>query len=150
MSERREELISQGAPLRAAQDQEGAPLRAAQDQEGAPLRAAQDQEGAPLRAPTERARASELGRLRAEALEHELRQAEQREREARLALLAWNADGDPPPAELEPRAAGAAGAGEVWRLQQEVERLAAFHHAVLSSRSWRLLQALRRPFGRAW
>ena len=95
--------------------------------------------------PEELARARELGRLKAEALEHELRAAEQREREGRRARLAWNVDGDPL-AELEPRAANT---GEVWRLQQEIERLAAFHQAVLRSRSWRVLQWLRRPFGRA-
>jgi hypothetical protein len=77
---------------------------------------------------------------------------EQRERELRLvrfaedgeeAALAWDA-GD----------AGDAGdlpaATEVWRLQQDVERLASFHQAVLRSRAWRLVQWARRPFGRAW
>ena len=35
-------------------------------------------------------------------------------------------------------------------LRQDVERLAAFHQAVLHSRAWQLIQWARRPFGRAW
>jgi chromosome segregation ATPase len=34
--------------------------------------------------------------------------------------------------------------------QQEVERLAAFLTVLQGSRAWRLIQALRAPFGRAW
>ncbi|HTQ79635.1 MAG TPA: hypothetical protein VMM92_06540 [Thermoanaerobaculia bacterium] len=94
------------------------------------------------------ARAQQLGRLKAERLDQELRAAEQRERESRLANYAWDVDAGLPgePGDLEP----GADSGELWRLRQEVERLTAFHTAVLRSRSWRFLQWVRRPLGRAW
>jgi hypothetical protein len=107
--------------------------------------------------------AEELGRLKAERLDAALRTAERRERELLFASLVWDGNGAEP-------AAGAAGSGgaaggadgtgggrswdngaaEVWRLRQDVERLAAFHQAVQRSRAWRLVQSLRRPLGRAW
>ena len=95
----------------------------------------------------ELALAREAGRLEAEAFDRALREAEAREREERLGRLAWEA------ADVGARgdAEGApAGSETLWRLQQDVARLAAFHQAVLRSRSWRLLQWARRPFGRAW
>jgi hypothetical protein len=98
--------------------------------------------------------AEQLGRLKAERLDAALRAAEQRERELCFARLVW--DG----AEAHPASALASGGGrgdgdgagsaEVWRLRQDVERLAAFHLAVQRSRAWRLVQSVRRPFGRAW
>ncbi len=98
--------------------------------------------------------AEQLGRLKAERLDARLRAAEQRERELCFARLVWNG------AEANPVAALASGGGrgdgdgagsaEVWRLRQDVERLTAFHQAVQRSRAWRLVQAVRRPFGRAW
>lgn len=98
--------------------------------------------------------AAQLGRLQAERLDAELRAAEQREREIRLSRLAWEGIGAEPagPAlALEGGEGGhAANAAEVWRLRQDVERLAAFHQAVQRSRAWRLIQWARRPFGRAW
>jgi len=92
--------------------------------------------------------ARQLGRLKAEQLDLTLRRGEQRERERRFARLAWDGGGEEPsaPEGDESRPALA----EIWRLQQDVERLAAFHRAVLHSRAWRLVQLLRRPFGRAW
>jgi hypothetical protein len=103
----------------------------------------------------ELALAREAGRLEAEAFDRALREAEAREREERLGRLAWlaaDAAGAAPAASSgrESAEAGPAGAETVWRLQQDVARLAAFHQAVLRSRSWRLLQWARRPFGRAW
>ncbi len=111
--------------------------------------------------------AEELGRLKAERLDADLRSAERRERELRFASLVWDGNG----AELPGSATGGGmgdgvggvggvggnggngwdgSAAEVWRLRQDVERLAAFHQAVQRSRAWRLVQSLRRPFGRAW
>src|SRR5258708_7152916 len=112
----------------------------------------------------ELARAQELGCLKAKAFEHGLRDAEQREREARLARLAWSASiaGIADIADIagiadignfpkgDDRLHREASASTVFRLEQDVERLAAFHQAVLHSRGWRVLQWLRRPFGRAW
>jgi hypothetical protein len=95
----------------------------------------------------ELALAREAGRLEAEAFDRALCEAEGREREERLGRLAWEAAdagawGD---AKGMP-----AGSETVWRLQQDVARLAAFHQAVLRSRAWRFVQWARRPFGRAW
>lgn len=85
------------------------------------------------------------GRSEAETFDRELRDREQRQREARLTRLAWGAvDPEDPPFEQ------GAGSAVVWRLQQDVERLAAFHRAVLNSRAWRLIQIGRRLVGRAW
>lgn len=39
---------------------------------------------------------------------------------------------------------------EVAQLRAQVEALEVFNRSVLGSRSWRLLQRLRRYFGRAW
>jgi hypothetical protein len=86
------------------------------------------------------------GSLDAERLDRSLRAVESDERRRRLALLE---DAAPPPAEVSalPRAATPA---EVERLRREVEQLAAFRAAVLGSRAWRSIQALRRLVGRAW
>jgi hypothetical protein len=91
--------------------------------------------------------ARQLGRLKAERLDLTLRREEQRERERRFAHLAWGGGGEEPPAPQDDERPAMA---EIWRLQQDVERLAAFHRAVLRSRAWRVVQLLRRPFGRAW
>ncbi len=85
-------------------------------------------------------RARQAGRREAEAFDGALRQAEQAAHEEQLRRLA-----------REPSYGSLAAAfGPVWRLQQDVARLAAFHQAVLGSRAWRLIQWARRPFGRAW
>lgn len=84
------------------------------------------------------------GRTEAETFDRELRERELRDREARLTRLAGGADDE------APLAWTAGGDPEVWRLQQDVERLAAFHNAVVNSKAWRLIQAARRPFGRSW
>jgi hypothetical protein len=92
--------------------------------------------------------ARQLGRLRAERLDFALREEEQREREMRFVHFAWEEGvGSPPP----PAGGGEMpGKSEIWRLQQELERLTAFHQAVLHSRAWQLIQWVRRPFGRVW
>jgi hypothetical protein len=102
--------------------------------------------------------AEELGRLKAERLDAALRTAERRERELCLARLVWDSAG--PLAPVVDSLGGLSGArndgwegasaAEMYRLRQDVERLAAFHQAVLRSRAWRLVQSLRRPLGRAW
>ena len=92
--------------------------------------------------------ARRLGQLEGESFDRELRQREQRHREERLARLAMGAESDGAWAGL-PDGEGASGA-TVVRLQRDVERLAAFHDAVVRSKAWWLIQALRRPFGRAW
>ena len=93
----------------------------------------------------------EAGRLEAEAFDRALREAEAREREERLGHLAWDAAAAAPAdTAREAVAAAPVGPETVWRLQQDVARLAAFHQAVLRSRAWRFVQWARRPFGRAW
>lgn len=95
----------------------------------------------------ELALAREAGRLEAEAFDRALREVEAREREERLGRIVWEAAGGAEAVQVE---RSAAAPETLWRLQQDVARLAAFHQAVLRSRSWRLLQWARRPFGRAW
>jgi hypothetical protein len=90
--------------------------------------------------------ARRLGRLEAERCDLGLREREGREREDRLVRLASGTE-----MTWEPEGVGAAGSSSGhWRLRQENERLSEFHRAVVSSKVWRLAQALRRPFGRAW
>lgn len=85
-----------------------------------------------------------LGRMEAERFDEALRDLERREREDRLARLALGADDGPIGLE------GGLSSAVVRRLQQDVERLAGFHHAVLRSRPWRVIQGMRRLVGRAW
>ena len=90
--------------------------------------------------------ARRLGTLEAESFDAGLRARERREREDRMSRAVVGADEEGhhpcgPPREVSMM---------VWQLQRDVERLGAFHHAVLHSRAWRLVQLLRRPFGRAW
>ena len=87
-----------------------------------------------------------LGRMEAQRFEAALRAQESREREDRLARLAWSSE--------DLGNVLSTGGGEssavVRRLQQDVERLAGFHHAVLHSKAWRMIQRMRRVVGRAW
>lgn len=87
--------------------------------------------------------ARHLGRLEGERFVAHLRAAELHERQERLTRLAASHADDDVTGPLEEN-------GAAWRLRQEVERLTAFHDAVVQSRAWRLVQAVRRPFGRAW
>lgn len=98
--------------------------------------------------PKERLEEAQIcGRSAAETFDHKLRERELAEREARLTRMAWGAEDEP----LAPWTTnGREPSDEVWRRLQWAEQLAAFHHAVLHSKGWRVLQALRRPFGRAW
>ncbi len=90
--------------------------------------------------------AERFGRLEAEVFDADLREIERRERENLLGRTALADGGLRPPAQDEPAVTHT----EVLRLRREIDRLAEFHRTLLHSRSWRLLQALRRPFGRAW
>lgn len=82
-----------------------------------------------------------LGRLEGEAFDRALAAVEREERDERLRQLGGER------ALAEERRDRA----EVARRQRrEIERLSEWQHTVLSSRGWRLVQSLRRPFGRAW
>ncbi|HXU45684.1 MAG TPA: hypothetical protein VN783_09165 [Thermoanaerobaculia bacterium] len=88
-----------------------------------------------------------LGRLEAEAFDARLREIERTEREGLLARLALSPEScSASDEEIRP----AASRSEILRLKREIDRFAEFHRALVRSRSWRLLQFLRRPFGRAW
>jgi hypothetical protein len=91
------------------------------------------------------------GRTEAETFDRELRERELRDREARLTRLAWGAEDQDPLAPLtSDRGGQGTDSAVVWRLQQDVERLAGFHNAVLKSKAWKMIQLARRPFGRSW
>jgi hypothetical protein len=92
------------------------------------------------------AEAQRSGRRDGEAFSLALKEHELQERQERLTRLAWGAEGEAAFSAAEPQPAGTA----VLRLEHDMEQLAAFHQAVLESRAWRLVQRLRRPFGRAW
>ncbi len=90
--------------------------------------------------------AKHLGRTEAEAFDLRLRAIESREREDRLArLVAERSDlsavGTP---------AGHSDTAAIERLRREVDQLATFQRLVMRSRGWRLVQTVRRLFGRAW
>jgi hypothetical protein len=88
---------------------------------------------------------SRLGRAEAEAFDAKLREVEDRQRRERSERLAagddegsWSGPGwDAAPT-------------EVARLRSQVEALASFQAAVLRSKPWRVIQSVRRLFGRAW
>ncbi|HVS00711.1 MAG TPA: hypothetical protein VMW27_29090 [Thermoanaerobaculia bacterium] len=91
--------------------------------------------------------ARHCGRLEAERFDLDLRERERREREDRLTRLASGGDDTifvssaAPPRE----------SSELFlRMQRDLEQLSAFQHAVVHSKAWKLIQAVRRPFGRAW
>lgn len=91
--------------------------------------------------------AEHCGRLEAERFDLDLRERERREREDRLTRLASGGDDTV-------AVAGSIGPREsselFLRMQRDLEQLSAFHQAVVRSKAWKLIQAVRRPFGRAW
>jgi hypothetical protein len=90
--------------------------------------------------------AEHCGRLEAERFDLDLREMERREREDRLTRLASGGDDAVAVAGLGPRESS-----ELFlRMQRDLEQLSAFHRAVVRSKAWKLIQAVRRPFGRAW
>lgn len=103
---------------------------------------------APVSSGLERAlaEAERFGRLEAEAYEAGLRAIERRERELLMGRSALASD----LFAADPDGVPVTSTTELLRLRREVDRLADFHRTLLHSRSWRLLQALKRPFGRAW
>ncbi|HET9227263.1 MAG TPA: hypothetical protein VFR31_11395 [Thermoanaerobaculia bacterium] len=91
--------------------------------------------------------AQRLGELEARAFDLRLRQMESHDREDRLTrLVAERPDLAAVPVPLP----GGGDAAQVERLQREVALLADYQQAVLHSKGWKLVQMLRRPFGRAW
>ena len=90
--------------------------------------------------------AERFGRLEAEAFDAGLREIEQRERENLMGRSALASDQLAGFADEAP----ALTSTEVLGLRREIDRLTDFHRKLLHSRSWRLLQALKRPLGRAW
>lgn len=86
------------------------------------------------------------GEIEAEAFDLRLRELESREREARLILLVAEHSDLSAVLPLAPHGDLHA----VQQLQRQVQELATFQRAVVQSKGWRLVQMLRRPFGRAW
>lgn len=91
----------------------------------------------------ELARWRRAGAQAGEELDSRLREVEHRGRVARAMHFA------PPSPSLNP-APTPPNREETWRLACELEIVRAFQERVFRSRGWRVLQALRRPFGRAW
>lgn len=92
------------------------------------------------------ASAAQRGEEEARALDLRLRATERRERAARLGLLAGSGSDVPALSAAPP----SADSYTVEQLRRQVAELAEFQRAVLRSKGWRLLQSLRRPFGRSW
>jgi hypothetical protein len=86
-----------------------------------------------------RAAARKLGELEAELLHLRLRLKESLARELRLVERTMTAEET-----LENALA------TEHELRQQIERYSNFHRAVEQSRAWKLVQAVRRLFGRAW
>ncbi len=88
---------------------------------------------------------SRLGRAEAEAFDARLREVEDRQRHERSERLAAGDDegsSTGPGWESAPT--------EVARLRSQVEALSSFRAAVLGSKPWRVIQSVRRLFGRGW
>ncbi|MEA2560805.1 MAG: hypothetical protein QOH06_2309 [Acidobacteriota bacterium] len=90
--------------------------------------------------------AEDCGELEARAFDLRLRALESREREDRLTRLV----AERPDLSAIPALSYGGESPEVERLRREVGLLADYHHALLRSKGWRFVQALRRPLGRAW
>ena len=86
--------------------------------------------------------AERLGRMEAQSFDQALRDRERRELQERWSRIF-------PRPEASESAAAAPGSLDL-QTRHTLERMIDFHNAVVSSRTWKLLQALRRPFGRAW
>jgi hypothetical protein len=85
--------------------------------------------------------AHSAGREAARAFLDRLAAVESAERTERLSRLVFDPSDPPLEVSLPPN---------VVELQNNVARLAAFHEAVVRSRSWIWLQRIRRLAGRAW
>jgi uncharacterized protein involved in type VI secretion and phage assembly len=89
-------------------------------------------------------RARELGRRDAETFALRLERQEQQERETRLARLAWR------PRRREEEWADGEASLRVVQLEGRIHELNSYVQAVESSTPWRVIQWVRRLFGRAW
>lgn len=91
--------------------------------------------------------AQRRGELEAKAFDLRLRQLESRDREDRMTrLVAERPDLAAAPAPLP----GGADTVQVEQLRRQVAQLAEFQAALFRSKGWRVLQMMRRPFGRSW
>ena len=90
-------------------------------------------------------RAQEMGRRDAEHFVLRLEAIEQREREERLAVMAWQPRGGVEVPWNEEKSSA-----EVLRLEARVQELSSYQQAVENSAPWRAIQWVRRLFGRAW
>lgn len=86
--------------------------------------------------------ARERGLLAAAVFEQSLRQEESRQREDLFGRQVWAPAG-------AGQVAGDA-AATIQRLQAEVDHYSGFYSAVVNSKSWRLIQVVRRLVGRGW
>lgn len=94
--------------------------------------------------------AKNCGELEAKAFDLRLRALESREREDRLTRLVAERPDLASAPDLPFAGTVGADSAEVGRLRREVALLAEYQQAVLRSKGWKLVQTLRRPFGRAW
>lgn len=90
--------------------------------------------------------AKDAGTMEAQSFDLRLRVLEAHERGDRLVRLV----SERPDLAAAPAPFQINDAFVVARLEQQVQSLAGFQRAVLRSKGWRLVQTLRRPFGRAW
>jgi len=88
--------------------------------------------------------AREQGRQEAEAFDLRLTDLERREREERLAKMAWKPHR--PAASWDDEEASF----KLLQLQGRVEELGDYLRAIENSVAWRAIQGVRRLFGRAW
>jgi hypothetical protein len=90
--------------------------------------------------------AKDAGTMEAQAFDLRLRVLEAHERGDRLVRLV----SERPDLAAAPAPFHINDAFVVDRLQEQVDLLSGFQRAVLRSKGWRLVQALRRPLRRAW
>ena len=99
-------------------------------------------------ATTRRAQAHRLGTLEAEQLDQALRALERRDRQV---IAAAPPPPPPPPVETAQQDAEFERLSAAYRLAlEDVARLDGFRRNVERSLPWRILQTMRRPFGRSW
>lgn len=103
------------------------------------------------------AEAHRIGTFEAEQLDDALRALERRDREVIAAAVAAQPEPEPPPPPPPPLPPPPDRTQELADLQvayeqalEKVQRLGEFERQLARSRAWRVLQAIRRPFGRAW
>ena len=87
------------------------------------------------------------GRREAQLLDLRLRQREAREREDRLGrLVAERSD-----LSMAPATRGSiVDSVRIERLERELSEVTSYQSAILRSKGWKMVQSVRRLFGRAW